>query len=199
MLKVYASYFVAYLLNNLKGKGNIERIVLFGSVARGDYEKGSDVDLFVEIKKKSKKFENELGEVLEKFYQSREASLFKLEGVDNEFSIKIGILKEWKDLQKSIASTGVILYGPYEVKEESSGMEHHVIIYWDKIGKNRGAFLNKLYGFKVKGKRYEGILERYEGKKLGKSCVILPVQYKKEVFELLGKYKVEAKVLEIFK
>jgi len=198
MLKQYAMYFASYLLNNLYDIHNIERIVLFGSVARGEADKESDVDIFIEVKRKTKKIEEEINKVKDKFYESREASLFKLRGIDNEISVKIGKIKEWEDLQKSIASTGIILYGPYESKELPSKIKKYAIIFWNKIRKNRGAFLNKLYGVKVKGKYYEGLVSRFSGKRIGKSCIIVPIAYKKDVFNLLKKYKVEAKVIEVF-
>lgn len=199
MLKIYASYFVSYILSNLKEIENVKRIILFGSVARDEWTKESDIDIFIEIKKKTKKFESEIKNITERFYQSREASLFKLKGINNEFSIKIGELKDWKDLHKSIASTGIVLYGPYEAFEMLPDAKHCIIIFWDKIGKNRGAFLNKLYGFKIKDKFYDGLLKKYNGSRLGKSCVILPLQYKSEIFSLLEKYKVKAKVIEVFR
>lgn len=194
----YSIYFAAYLFNNLKEKENIERIILFGSVARGEATRESDVDLFVEVKKKTKKIEKEIKDIEEGFYHSREASLFKLKKIDNKFNIKIGKLKEWKDLERSIASTGIVLYGPYEAKELPSGIKHFVIIFWSKIGKNRGAFLNKLYGFKLKNKHYEGLISKFSGKKLGKSCLMMPIQYKKDILKLLRRYEVEAKIIEVF-
>jgi|SRR3989338_8311046 len=199
MLKAYASYFVSYLLHHLKDIRNVQRIVLFGSVARGEETKESDVDLFIEVMKITKKFESEIKKIEGEFYQSREASLFKLKGVNNEFNIKMGRLTDWKDLYQSIASTGVTLYGPYESGKLPSGVKHYVIIFWVGINKNRGAFLNKVYGFKVKGRRYEGLLEKYNGNRLGKSCIIMPAQYKKEILELIHKYKILAKVMEVFR
>ena len=201
MLISYAGYFVAYLLDKLEQTGkieNIERIVLYGSVAKGEAGKESDIDIFIEVKKKNIKFEKEVQRIEQNFYQSREAALFKTKGIDNRFSIKIGILKEWKELYRSIASTGIVLYGKYEAKELPTGVKHFVIVFWDKIGKNRGAFLNKLYGFKIRGRRYEGLLEKFEGRKLGKSCVMLPVQHKGELFRLIKKHKAQAHVLEVF-
>ena len=199
MLKIYASYFVSYLLNNLKDIENVKRIILFGSVARDEQTKDSDIDIFIEIKKKTKKLENEIKKIVENFYQSREASLFKLKGVNNEFSIKIGELSDWKDLHNSIASTGIVLYGHYEIGKLPPSVRHYIIIFWDEIKKNRGAFLNKVYGFKANSRYYEGLLKKYDGNRLGKSCIILPVQYKKEIFKLLEKYKVKAKAIEVFK
>jgi len=176
MLKQYASYFVSYLLNNLENFDNIKKIVLYGSVARGDDEKDSDIDIFIEIKKETKKFETEVKDIEKQFYQSREASLFKLKGIDNEFSIKIGKLNEWKELYGSISSTGIILYGYYQIDKLPDDVKHSIIIYWSKIGKNRGAFLNKIYGFNVHNKNYPGLLNEFNGRKLGKSCVLFPIQ-----------------------
>lgn len=198
MLKDYAAYFTAFLLNNLKSTQEIERIVLYGSVAKGEETKKSDIDIFVEVKKKSTQFEKDLKKIEQAFYTSREASLFKVKGIENIFSVKIGILQEWKELYPSIASTGIVLYGPYEAKELPTGVKHMIIIYWDAIGKNRGSFLNKLYGFTVNGKTYEGILTKYGGKKVGKSSILMPIAHKQLIFNLLKEHKVSAKTIEVF-
>ena len=198
MLKSYASYFVSYLLSNLENTENIERIVLYGSAARDEAVKDSDVDIFIEVKKKIIKFKKDAKEAEKRFYQSREAALFKSKGIDNKFSVKIGRLQEWGDLYKSIASTGIVLYGPYEARELPSGVKHFIIIFWNKIGKNRGSFLNKLYGFKIRNKHYAGLLEKFNGKKIGKSCIMMPIQYKNDIFKLLKEHKVKAKALEVF-
>ncbi len=198
MLKPYAIYFTAYLLNKIKKSDNIERIILFGSVARDEATKESDIDLFIEVRERTAKFEEELKEIQEEFYESREAAIFKAKGIENNFSIKVGKLTEWKDLYKSIASTGIILYAPYEAKELPSGVKHNIIIFWENIGKNRGAFLNKIYGVKIKNKHYIGLLEKFRGKKIGKSSIMIPIRYKKDIFKLLKEYKVKAKSLEVF-
>lgn len=199
MLKSYVSYFVAYMISNLRNIGNIDRIVLYGSAAREESTKESDVDIFIEIKKKTKQFEHEVQELEKKFYQSREATLFKSKGIENKFSIKLGKLSEWKELYRSIASTGIVFYSPYEAKELPSGVKHFIIIFWQKIGKNRGSFLNKLYGFKIKNKHYPGLVSKVDGLKLGKSCIMVPINYKKDIFKLLASHKVEAKTIEIFR
>ncbi len=198
MLKSYAFYFVAYLLNNLKSIGDIERIVLYGSVAKDEATKESDIDIFIEVEKKTKKFDKEIKGIIEEFYQSREAVLFKAKSIENKFNVKIGDLKDWKDLYQSIVSTGIVMYGPYEAKELPSGVKHFIIVFWERINKNRGAFLNKIYGFKFKKKSYIGLLSRISGRKLGKSCIMIPIQYKKDILKLLRKYEVKAKTIEVF-
>ena len=197
MIKQYASYFVSYLLTNLKKEENISQIILFGSVAKGESTKQSDVDILVELKKKNKKQEKEIESILEEFYKSREALIFKSKGIDNKISLIIGNLEDFRDLKSSIESTGIVFYGPYiSAKKEDTGRKF-LIIFWNKIGKNRGAFLNKLYGVKIRDKEYMGVVEKLGGRKIGKSSIVLPIENSKEVLDLLIKYKVDAKSIEI--
>lgn len=196
MLKQYASYFVSYLLKNLKSLDNIVYIILFGSVAKGEATRDSDVDIFIEIKRINKKFDKEIKKVLEDFYNSREAMIFKTKGINNKINLIVGRLKEWKDLKKSIESTGIVLYGKYSSSEVKG--KKHVIFFWDKIGKNRGAFLNKIYGFNVGKKRYEGLIKVFDGRKLGKSSIMIPVEHREDIIKLLKHYNVNAKIIEAY-
>ncbi len=111
----------------------------------------SDVDLFVNTKKiPAPEIEN----ILDKFYASKTAALFRLNGIENEISLKVGELKKWTDLHRSISSTGIVLWGNYEAKERPVGAKRKIIFYWSAIRRNRTAFLNKIYGFSTGEKRY---------------------------------------------
>jgi len=196
MHKAYASYFVSYLLSNFKDIENIKKIILFGSVARNEASKDSDIDLFVEIKKQSKKFSEELQKTIEDFYKSREALIFKTKGIDNKINIITGNIDNWKDLKKSIESTGILLYGKY-LPSKVEGLKYSIIA-WDNIKLNRGAFLNKLYGFKVNNKHYSGLIEQFNGKKLGKSSIMIPIEHTEDIFKLIKHYKVNARIIEVY-
>lgn len=195
MIKAYASYFASFLLNEIKDLSNINKIILFGSVARGEAGKESDVDIFIETKN-NKKIELEIRKILDKFYKTREALLFKTKGIDNKINLLIGKIEDWPKLKKSIESSGILLYGPYSASDKNG--KKYVIISWDKIERNRGAFLNKIYGFKVKDKSYKGLIEVLKGKKIGKSTLMLPIEYREQIFKLLKKYGVSAKSMEVY-
>ncbi len=197
MMISYAVSFVAYLLKNLKDIESIREIILYGSVAQGSYTEESDVDLFIVINKKGK-IEAKIKDLEGKFYETREASLFKVQNIENKFSIKIGRLEDWEDLYRSIISTGIVLYGKYAANKIPKGMQHGIIIFWEKIQKNRGSFLNKLYGFTVYKKHYNGILDEISGKRIGKSSILIPIKHKDYLFKLLRKYDVEAHSIEVF-
>jgi len=196
MIKGYASYFVSYLITELKDLSNINSIILFGSAARDETTKDSDVDIFIDVNKADKKFGEKIKKIEEGFYKSREALLFKAKGVDNKINVVVGLIDKWPDLKKSIESYGLVLYGPY-ISKGVKGRKY-VIIFWDGVRKNRGAFLNKLYGFKTGGKAYKGLIEQLEGRRIGKSSVMLPVEHREEIFKLIKKYGVNARVFEVY-
>ena len=87
MLKAYVSYFISHLLNSLKDISNVNKIILFGSVARDDAKKDSDVDIFIDLKRKNKKYEKEINRSLDEFYKSREALVFKVKGIENKINL----------------------------------------------------------------------------------------------------------------
>ncbi|MBL7160264.1 MAG: nucleotidyltransferase domain-containing protein [Candidatus Aenigmarchaeota archaeon] len=196
--KSYAISFTSFLLRELKSTSRIKRVILFGSVARSESTKESDVDIFIDIEKETKKLKQGIEQVLERFYKSKEAILFKLLGTENTFNLVIGSLDKWKGLKRSILSDGIVLWGKLESREKPGETQHKIIFYWDSIKKNRGAFLNKIYGYRAVGKEYRGLLEQCKGERIGKSCVIIPIAYRDAMVKLLKKYKVDAKVVEVF-
>ena len=196
MHKAYALAFVAYIFKELNESKLIKKVILFGSGSRNEATKQSDIDIFIETDKKDKKLENKINSLVKDFYSTREYIQFKLIGISNPIHIITGNLNEWKELKKSIESTGIILYAPYTSSEVSG--KKNLLISWDNIGKNRGAFLNKLYGFTIKGKKYLGLIEKYNGRKIGKSSIILPIEYKDEIFDMIKKYKVNATFIQVY-
>lgn len=196
MISAYASAFVSYLVASLKENiSSVDNIILYGSVARNEADEGSDVDIFVDA---NKKIDKAVEKIVSDFRHTKQFLWFKANGVQNEIRVKIGKLKEWKELHRSISSTGIVLWSRFETKEKPAGTKHKIIFYWDEIGKNRGAFLNKLYGFKANGKKYAGLLEKWGGFRMGKSCIIIPIKYKNEMIEFMKSYNVNAKNVEVF-
>ncbi|MBI5392277.1 nucleotidyltransferase domain-containing protein [Candidatus Woesearchaeota archaeon] len=196
--KAYAISFVSYLIRNSKHFQLIGQIILYGSVAKSQSTSESDIDIFIIVKKETQLFKKEINNILEEFYKSKDAIIFKLQSVDNIINIKIGKLENWQDLKKSIASDGIILWGKYITKQKSKDTEHKIIFFWDIINLKRTSFLNKLYGFKTKERYYNGLLKECNGEKLGKNCILVPIQFRDEIILVLKRYKVNAKSIEVF-
>jgi len=195
-LKAYASRFTSYLIQELGEKiQEVDHIILYGSVARETADSESDIDLFIDTKADLKE---KIEDLLEEFRKTRDHRIYRAKGINNEIRPKIGELKNWKELQRSIISTGKVLWGDFKATERPIDTKHRILIYWGNIGKSRSSFLNKLYGFKTKGKKRKGLLEEWNGKKTGKSSILIPFKHKKEAFDLLEKHNVDAKTIELF-
>src|SRR3989344_7001985 len=118
----YATSFVAMVLPKIE----VDEIILFGSVARQEADKTSDIDLFFNIREKTKEriTSDKIKDELEKFYKSKIAEIWHLKGINNQIKVQVGKLDEWK-LKRSIISEGLVLYGKYkDVPEKMNGFTY---------------------------------------------------------------------------
>lgn len=169
----------------------IKSVILFGSVARGNAEEESDVDLFFDTdspKKIQLFLRSKLNQAAEDFYLTNKALEFRLGGIENEISLKVGSLEEWPDLAQSISSNGIILYKKYTNKPP--GLKSYSIFSWKKPGKSKGALLNKFYGYKVGKKTYEGLIQKTKSIKIGSGTIMVPSEKRDLFIEVMEKYKI---------
>ena len=88
----------------------INAIYLFGSVARGDSDRDSDVDIFIDVPSKDEKNTVKFSKAaLKKFYMSEERKKFRLLGIENDINVKCGEMKKW-ELYNSVKSDGIVLF-----------------------------------------------------------------------------------------
>jgi len=169
----YAMDFASYLVSRSEG---INRIILHGSVARGDFDSESDIDLFVDIT--DKKSEKKIRIYEENYYKTNSYKEWKLKGVDNEISLIIGKLDsdEWKDLKRAIMNTGIVLYGKYTAENKEA--KHYVLFSFENIkpeSKRVGLF-RKLFGFNAGKKKYSGLAEKFNMRRIGKGTILVPIE-----------------------
>ena len=102
-LVAYAGDFSSFLLQNLKEDArHIRQVILFGSVARGEAGKSSDVDLFIEVA--DKKLEKEVLRIRDAFMKSIKVKKYwHLLGITNDINCTIGKLEQWKELAIRLA------------------------------------------------------------------------------------------------
>ncbi|MFH0836579.1 MAG: nucleotidyltransferase domain-containing protein [Candidatus Aenigmatarchaeota archaeon] len=197
----YAESFVSFLLHNLSETDIvcINSVILFGSVARGDASRNSDVDLFIDARDKQKAIENKINHIKNDFYKSHLYNKhWVLLGIENDIKPIIGNLREWKDLRSSIIANGIMLFGKY--KENAKG-KNYVVIYWDKIGteSKRTFVAKKLNGYNYKGKKYDGLLKKIGGEKTGTNCIIIPSESYGIVSDIFKKHKISIKSIFVSK
>ena len=192
-LIAYALDFASYLISKIDG---INRIILHGSIAKGDFDEESDVDLFIDTKEK----EGKINKIADNYYKTKKFKEWELKGISNKISIIVGELdsKEWQELKRSIINTGIILYGKY--KSEVEKINQYDLFSFENIkpDKKRIAIFRKLYVFKIGKKQYLGIVNKINAIKVGKGCLLVPVEYTNEHQRYFQEKKVAVKIYDVW-
>lgn len=196
----YAIDFVSFLFQNLKDneRNRIKSIILFGSVARSDATKDSDVDIFIDFIGREDKTQKEAFVIVNKFFDSvKYKRYWKLMGVNNDISPIVGKIEKWK-LKDSMLGNSIVLYQKYAPKLEEGG--NKIILVWGVINKNsKRVMLNKrLLGYNYYGKKYKGFLEIYGGEKLGTNVIAIPAEHLNLFLKEFRKFKVSVKIRRVF-
>lgn len=194
----YAMDFVSYLMQNLSEKhiSRISSIILFGSAARGEAGKDSDVDIFIDSK--DEKLEKNIEKITRNFYDSiKFRKYWNLLGIKNDIHIIAGQLDEWK-LKDSMLGSSVVLYEKYSPKLKEG--RNRIILSWGNIKPNskRVMMNKKLSGYNYYGKRYSGLLEKYNGSKLGANVIIVNAEDIKLFLDVFRSFKAAVKIQRVF-
>lgn len=197
----YIYDFLIIFFEKLKEKEKIRNIILFGSVARGNQGKNSDIDLFIDINKKDKKYIEEIiKESLNEFELKLEKT-WKLKGIDNPIVPIVDDLEteQWKELKNEISNYGILLYGSYKKIEERK----KIIIKYEinKLKqKNKMKIIRNLFGYKLKqkNKAYEkrGLISKIKAEKISSAILSDKGNYK-EIIKILKENKVPFKLIEL--
>lgn len=195
----YAEQYVSYVINNLEPQlfHQIKEVILFGSVARGEATRASDIDIFFNVSRESKILSRHITTLTEKFTTTEFYRIWKSLGIENDIKPLVDILEGW-NLKQSIIASGITLLGKY--KAPIKGGSPLVIIYWQPIKNQSKRVLlsKKLYGYSYKKKRYSGILTE-KALKLSSSCLAVPLEDAGAVFGVFGQLKVPYKSMYVGK
>jgi len=194
-LIAYAESFASFVIPKI----DADEIILFGSVARGEASKESDIDLFFNIKDKEreKSIKKTLDSELKKFYNSRIFEMWSLKSIKNPIRFKIGNLEKWK-LKRSVISDGIVLYGKYKgIPEKTRGFVLFNLKPIKDITK-RNRIVRKLFGRKEQSYSAKGALEGLDGKALSPTSFLVPIGKSKNILDILNPEKLDFTFFEIW-
>lgn len=194
-LLAYALDFVSFLVQKSSIQDEIKNIILYGSVARGEAGRESDIDLFVDVIRERKEIEKDIKKRYEEFRESTKYKQYwKMLDIQNEIKINVGEIKKWKELQSSVVANGIVLYGKY--KSMLNQGEHKAIFVWENIKPNtkRVLFNKQFLGYTQNKKHYEGLLQKHQGDRLGKGCVIVNLEHAAVIHNFFKKNKITVKI-----
>lgn len=190
--------YASYLIHNMI---NIDSIILFGSVSRGDFDKESDIDIFINIKNSTKKDKEIIRKITNNFYNTKSFEKWKLLGIKNDFSVMVGNIDsdEWTNLRRSIMTDGILLYGKYLAKPKK--MNHYVLVSYGSIknDKKRVNLHRKLFGYALNGKRYQGTIEKENGIRVSSNSFLIKIDSYKKIKNIFDEMKINPKIIEVWK
>ena len=200
-LVAYAMHFASFVVEHgIK----LRSIILFGSVASGEFDKESDIDIFIDIAESGRTEEKAVLGLLSNFEKTF-GEKWRLKGVNNQLSVTEGDInsKEWEDLKRAIQSYGIVLYGQYS--EPAKNIRPYLLfsLNFQNSGRSQKVSLwRKIYGYgqKVGAKRYrsKGLIEQLGGIKVEKGVVLVPAARTSEFKDFLRKNRVTYSLVEVW-
>ncbi len=182
------------------GKKMIDAIVLFGSVARGEAGKESDIDLFFVLSQKNKKAERLISETilrLEKQYHVKIQYII----ADSKFE---KINRQFLD---TILREGVIIYGKLpDISIQKLDLEPYSLIKYslshlsqaEKMKIQRalsGKETQKIYKGKIYKSKKKGVLAECGGLRTGIASLLIPAKYSGKIAQELRSYGAQVRII----
>ena len=196
LLISYAEAFVSYLfrIGSIKDC-DIRCIYLFGSVARGDFDKESDIDIFIETNVKGN-LKSITDRAIKHFYNSDEKKKFSLMGIENDIKVMQGKLEEW-ELKDSIENDAIVLYSSSLIRGKKSYFLISIHPINDITKRNR--VFRKICGRKEKYYKEKGLVQELGGEIIDSRIFIVPSESIDRITRIFSKERVTYSMQKIWK
>lgn len=188
-----------FMLRIVEEVPSLKAAVLFGSMARGDHDKRSDIDIMLVVDSEKKEHLNPIiSRIITELRPHREIRTVVTDLHDYD-----------EDYYQNVFREGRILYGKLILTPEHLALEPYLIVSYDLSGKPNTLQVKvskKVHGYTSKkvidGKnrtyKYEGIEKKYNGRVISKSAVLMPYDRGNEFTEELRELKVPFKLFKVW-
>lgn len=176
---------------------DVTAVILYGSLARGEFTSRSDIDLFILT----------TDDKTQKEVQDRVIELESAIGRNIQPTIRtvIELQKTDTGLLQNIFQEGKILYlkEPSDIPSAILLQQKPYLIYSFQISslpqKDKARFNRQLYEQTRKEYKYKGLLQEIGGQKLSAGCVMIPHMQKDSIEKFFKKFKVKFEQLKVWK
>lgn len=180
----------------IKDIDRILSVVLFGSVARGEYDRESDVDILIIYSDKDPEIIKKINHLAPENFQI--------------LHLTLDDLAEEPTLAGALSGEGILLHGkPVTLSLSNEDLKSQMIIAYDTTDLER-SIRSKLYralyggsstyykGGVKKKKIYPGILDKIKAKKLAKSVILVERHNAPEITKTLSYYHAKWKEIPVW-
>lgn len=176
---------VERVVNRMKDLDGVTGVVLFGSYSRGDFDEGSDVDLLLTFKDKTK-----LNKSLNGVYKITAKSDLPFQAI----GLTLEELRS-SPLLESVLRDGKIYYAREDVRKLlTTKRKPHALVTYSTANlnpKERVTFSQRLEG-RGKGKyRYGGLVQELGGYKVGRGVIMVPLENLKTLTKCLEEKEID--------
>lgn len=187
---------------------NLVSAIVYGSVARGDADRRSDIDMFLVF---STKHDPERGEEFRIAHEIASETMRKF-GSRSRFQLVFSNLKLQvdEDFLENLCKEGIVVWGrPLLLDVKKLKLSPQIIISYDlsalsNYGKLR--IHRALHGYRVerehKGKKYvsesKGLLAEIGGRRLGRAVIMIPKENERYLKKVFDEAKVKYKSFEVW-
>jgi len=201
----YIYDFLSYVFEKEELRKEIREIILFGSVAKGVFDKKSDIDLFFNVNKEQEEKSEKLIKEALKSFQIKAEKTWYLKNVNYPINFIVGDLKDdaWDDFRDEITSTGIVLYGNFQEVPEKLNQKYLFYYSLNTLQrKKKMQFIRQLFGYsvKAKNKKYyqKGILDGADGLKIASNVILVDKKDILTIKELFKRFKIKYKIIEVW-
>jgi hypothetical protein len=193
MAVAYAENFLSFLFLNKGIAGHINAIYIFGSAVRGELEKESDIDVFIDTG--NAEVEVLVNKSISVFMKSKDYDKWKLMNFTYPFSVQIGALEKW-GLKSSIGAEGILLYS----KTPATTLTNRNILFTVILPKKKSPylqFIRSFFGRKEEGYNDTGIVGNLQGTRISATVFIIKKEHQQNIESALQKQKINYSFREI--
>ncbi|MBU2565748.1 MAG: nucleotidyltransferase domain-containing protein [Candidatus Thermoplasmatota archaeon] len=191
---------ISNFIDKVRKIPEVEGIVLYGSLARGDYDRRSDIDLLVILNtKRPVSFLTQITKICSDIEKDRKITpvLTNLRDKDEGFL-------------RNVFREGSVLYGKLLLTAKQMALRPYMLVTYDLSNKKHSLQVKisrKVYGYASKKKlpggkiyeyKYRGLKGLYNATVVSDSTMILPYDKAQEFMRELNKLKVKYKHFDIF-
>lgn len=189
----YIHNYLSFLFLNKGITNQINAVYLFGSAARGELEKESDIDIFIDSE--SIEVEAVAKKSISLFMKSKDYDKWRLMNFMHSLSVQVGLLEKW-ELKSSIQAEGILLYS----KSPTITSANRSVLFTITLPKKKShylKFIRSFFGRNEQGYNDKGILGNIKGTKLSATVFLVQKEYQQIVEHALQKQNVDYSFKEI--